>query len=264
MIENQIFFRSDKNQITIPYNKRNFERKNSKNELDLYLLKAYLRFNCTISGKVCTTLNAITSGCGYSIKGNSKRANDRFRELLLFLVQVKSISCEKDLRLIKNSEYFEFQLLSNDIFYCADSFVSLTLKEYEMLINSETSTGKNILLATYLCIKKNIYTGSDAPVPQLSIPSNDAIKGVLGVASVKTVKSAISELQQLNLIFCNDTAYYYKDAKSNTYLSTRNVYALERNELKRAKEALAEFYNVNYIYSVSEIGAEKVSHPNNN
>ena len=258
MIENQIFFRSDKNQITIPYSKCNFERKNEKYELDLYLLKAYLRFNCTVSGKVCTTLNAITSGCGYSIKGNSKRANDKFRELLLYLQGNRDIYCDKELETIKNSEYFELQLASNDIFYCEKNFVNLTMEEYDRLIAAETPTGKNILLATYLCIKKNIYYNADVPTPKLSIPSNDAIKNVLGVASVKTVKSAISDLQQLNMIYSNEVTYYYKDAKSDMYLPTRNVYALDRGELKRTKEALAEFYQVNYIYTASEIDTGKI------
>lgn len=258
MYENQIFFRSDKSQITMPYNKCDFERKNTKDELYLYLLKAYLRFHCTISGKVCTTLNAITSGCGYSIKGNSKKSNDKFREILLFLRDNKHITCNKDINTVKNSEYFEIQLISNNIFYCDKNFVNLTMSEYEKLINSEVSTGKNILLATYLCIKKNIYNNEENPSSKLSIPSNNVIKDAIGAASIKTVKSAISDLIKAEIIYCNKTAYYYKDIKTGAYLQTRNVYALNQEYLKFTKVALKEFYQVNYIYTVGEIDVSKI------
>lgn len=261
MNNNQIFFLSNKNKITIPYNKSSFERKNTKSDLELYVLKAFLRFNCTVSGKICTTLNAITNGCGYSTKDHSKKSNERFRELLQCLQDNNDIYCSKDIGSIKHGEYFELQLTSNAIFYCEKSFVILTMKEYETLINSETSTNKSILLATYLCIKKNIYNNPDIQSYQLSIPSNDVIKNVIGVSSLTTVKAAIADLRKLNMIYCNDTVYYYKDLISDKYMQTRNVYALSNNELDYTKEALKDFYQVNDIYTASEIDTSKIVYP---
>ena len=257
MSTSQIFFLTDKNQITIPFNKHCFERSNTKDDLDTYLLKAYLRFYCTVSGRICTTLDAITSGCGYSIKCNSRISNEKFRLMLLSLQQDNLIYCDKDLRDIKNSEYFELQLQNNDIFYCDKNFVSLTMKEYETIINSKTTTKKNILLATYLCIKKHIYNNTDTPAPQLSIPSNESIKKATGVSSVTTVKSAISELKKLGMIYCSETIYYYKDVKSNTYMQTRNVYALDQRELIHTKRVLTEFYQSN-VYAANEMDADKI------
>lgn len=258
MSKNQIFFLADKNQITIPFNKNYFEKRNTKDDLDIYLLRAYLRFHCTVSGKICTTLDAITFGCGYSIKCNSRVSNERFRALLLSLQQNNLLDCDKDLNVIKNSEYFELQLSSNDIFYCDNNFVSLTMREYEAIIHSKTATKKNILLATYLCIKKNIYSNSDMQSYQLSIPSNDVIKNVIGVSSLTTVKSAIADLRKLNMIYCNDVIYYYKDSKTGSYIQTRNVYALNNNELHHTKEALKDFYQVNDIYTAGEIDTSKI------
>lgn len=259
---NNKYFISDKTQIIVSFAKNEFERCNSKEELNRYLLRSYIRFYCTVSGKVCTTLNAITLGCGSPIKSNSKESNDKFREGLLWLQDNKFIYCDKDISKIKNSEYFEIQILNQDIFYCRDaSFVSLTMQEFEDIVNSNTTTKKNILLATYLCLKKNIYNNIDMSLPSLAIPSHEAIKRVIGVSSVTTVGTAISNLKELKLIYSDDTTYYYKDPKLDVYKPARSVYALHKNDLKYTKDILKDFYQVDNIYTISEIDADKILYP---
>lgn len=259
---NNIFFISDKKQITASFAKSNFERKNSKEELVLYLLRSYIRFYCTASGKVCSTLNAITEGCGSPTKGNSRESNDKFREALIWLQEQGFIICDKDIHTIKNSEYFEIQILNHNLFYCGDtSFVSISMHEFETIVNSQTTTKKNILLATYLCIKKNIYNNVDMYLPSLSVPSNEIIKRVLGVSSVTTVGTAIANLKELGLLYCDETMYYYKDLKTNVYKPTRNAYALTSSDLQYTKEVLKDFYQVDKIYTINEIDNDKIFYP---
>ena len=254
-----IFFITDKKQITASFAKSNFERNNSKEELVRYLLRSYIRFYCTASGKVCSTLNAITEGCGSPIKGNSKESNEKFREALIWLQEQKFIICDKDIYTLKNSEYFEIQILNKNVFYCCDtSFVSISMYEFETIVNSQTTTKKNILLATYLCIKKNIYSNIDMSLPSLAIPSNETIKRIIGVSSVTTVSTAISNLKELGLLYCDETTYYYKDMKANVYKPTRNAYALTKSELKYTKEVLKDFYQVDYIYTINEIDTDNI------
>lgn len=260
--QNNLFFITDKNKIIASFDKSNFERKNSREELVLYLLRSYIRFYCTVSGKVCSTLNVITTGCGGSIKGNSKEANEKFREALIWLQEHSYIVCNKDIHTLKNSEYFEIQILNQDIFYCRDaSYVSLTMQEFEDIVNSNTPTKKNILLATYLCLKKNIYNNTDMTLPSLAIPSHESIKRVIGVSSVTTVGTAISNLKELELIYSDDTTYYYKDQKLDAYKPARSVYTLHQSDLKYTKEALKDFYQVDNIYTISEIDANKIIYP---
>lgn len=253
MKSNSSFFISDKTQIMVSFAKNEFEKSNTKDDLNMYLLRSYIRFHCTVSGQVCTTLNAITLGCGSSIKGNSKVANEKFRDGLLWLQQNKYISCNKDLVTIKNSEYFEIQILDDCIFYCDKNFVLLTMSEYETIINSNTTSKKSILLATYLCIKKNIYHNDSIPMSNLAIHSHDTIKRVLGVSSNSTVRMALSELRELGLVYWEDTQYYYKNKKDDEYKFAKSVYALNKSDLKYTKSALMDFYQVDCIYTVGEI-----------
>lgn len=257
--QDNVFFITDKKQITVSFSKSNFEKRNSKEELISYLLKSYIRFYCTVSGKVCTTLNAITIGCGSPTKGNSKESNEKFRDALIWLQEQNFISCEKDIQKLKNSEYFEIQVLNQDMFHCSDtSFVSVSMDEFETIINSKTTSKKHILFVTYLCLKKNIYNNIDMSMPSLSVTSQDFIKNVLGISSVTTVKTAIAELKSLGLIYCSNIQYYYKDIKTNYYKLTRNAYSLNSEGLKYTKEVLKDFYQVNRLYTISEIDANKI------
>lgn len=260
--DDNLFFINDKNKIIASFAKSDFEKQNSKNELNMYLLRSYLRFHCTVAGQIGTTLNAITIGCGSPTKGNSKESNEKFRDALMWLQENKFISCNKDISQIKNSEYFEIQILNKNLFYCCDtSFVSITMQEFETIINSQTVTKKNVLLAVYLCIKKNIYINTGMSLPSLAIPSHEMIKKVIGASSVTTVRTAISNLEDLGLIYGNEIKYFYKDEKRNVYIPTRNVYALTRSDLKYTKEVLKDFYQVNNLYLTSDIDTEKIFYP---
>lgn len=240
--DDSLFFIRDKTKIMISFSKQDLERRNTKEELDMYLVKAYLRFHCTVSGKVCLTLNAVTLGCGSPINGHSKEANEKFRNALVWLQENKYIYCSKDINTVKNTEYFEATILQDSMFHCNTNFVLLSMDEYEKIINSPTTSKKNVLLATYLYIKKGIYHNDSMPLPKLVVTSHSNIKNILGVSSVTTVKTALADLNNINLLFWDDKQYFYHDRKKHVYKPAKNVYALSEADLQYTKDVLADVY----------------------
>lgn len=258
MKQNQLFFINDKDKITISYNKQNFNRQNTRDDIREYLVMAYLRFNCTVSGKVCATLTTIAAECGYPSKNNAKDNNDKIRETLCKFSQNGLFTCNKDLHTIRNTEYFELQLTDEyNIFYCDSNFVSLSMAEFETIIHNETRAKKDILFATYLCLKKYTYSNPDIKLPNLIVTTQDAIKRVVGVTSRNTIADALNDLVKLKLIYTNNLTYFYYDEIKNKFYPTASVYALDKAELYYAKEVLQEKYNVDAIYTSVEIASKE-------
>ena len=234
--DDNLFFIRDKTKIMISFSKQDLDKKNTKEDLDMvaeYSKEVAIFKTANLSLGV----NLMQALC----KAAAEVLAEKFRAALLWLQQKKFIRCDKDIGTIKNTEYFEVTILKEKLFHCDTNFVLLNMHEYETIINSKTSSKKNVLLATYLYIKKGVYYNENIPTPKLMVTSHDNIKRVLGVSSNTTVKSALADLKSLGLLYWDDTQYFYHDVKKDVYKPTKNAYALTQKDLKYTKEMLEDF-----------------------
>lgn len=211
------------------------------------LIAAYLKFHITPLNTVNTTLNEMVSTCGYSVKGNSKETNAVFKEALKEMIEDKYIRID-NIDEIKNSQFFIIYCNYSKLFHCASNFVLLSYEEFKVITTSNTSTKKTNLLHGYLLIKQYIYDSLIVNCPKLAYPSKKDITDKLGFSSDTSTETLLNELVELKLLYVKTGMYIKKDDK---LVPTRNVYAIDKKQLKYAVNVLKKFYGVNYIYTAS-------------
>ena len=161
-----------------------------------YLIILYLRKHVQTFGQVTLTLNDLLQEIGYSTKTNNKSIYSDFREIIKTeLINKGYASCNTDIFVVKPNDLFYLQLsYERNVFFTEDSFVQITISEYEKICSLSSKINKSILLGIYLYIKQFImdYPGDIAPA-KISFPSKSQIAKGLDT-SIPTVENGLSVL----------------------------------------------------------------------
>lgn len=195
----------------------------------------YLRKHLETFGQVTLTLNKLLEECGYSTKSHNKSIYSDFREIIKTEIINKGYSvCSTDIFTVNPTEIFSLQLSDNkNIFYTKDNFVQFSIDEYERITNSDSKINKSILVGVYLFIKQYIidYPNDTISPPRISFPSKQQIKKGIGISSATTIENAITTLTDMKMIYVRSDMFVENTDEDGTYVPTRNVFALNREEL---------------------------------
>lgn len=196
----------------------------------------FLRKHVQTFGDVSFTLNQLLGECGYSTKTHNKSMYDDFRNIIYNEILQKGFaSSEDDILTINPSELFTLKLSEKDIFRSSGNFVQINIREYETITYATTDrVNKSIVIGVLLFIKQFIFVESSETnmFVKVSYPSKQQIKEGIGISSLTTIEKAISILVDLGLIYVRSDMWMEDSKKRGTYIPTRNVYALNPDELK--------------------------------
>lgn len=194
----------------------------------------YLRKHVQTFGQVSLTLNDLLQECGYSTKTNNKSIYSDFREIIKTEIINKGYAaCNTDIFTVKPNDMFYLQLsYDNNIFFTNGNFVQITIEEYEKICSIKSKINKSILLGVFLYIKQFIMDYSDELSPaKISFPSKTQIAKGLDV-SIPTIENSISILESQKIIYVRRNMFVENKNKEGIYVPTRNVYALNLEELE--------------------------------
>lgn len=195
----------------------------------------YLRKHLQTFGQISLTLKQLLDECGYSTKSHNNSIYSDFREIIKTeLINKEYISCNIDIFTVNPTEMFSLQLSEKkSLFYTGDNFVQFSVSEYEQITNSDNKINKSILTGVYLFIKQYImeYSGDSISPPRISYPSKQQIRKGIGIASFTTIENAISILIDMKMIYVRTDMFVENTEEENVYVPTRNVFALNREEL---------------------------------
>lgn len=196
----------------------------------------YIRKHLEVFGEVTLTLNKLLNECGYSTKSHNDSIYSDFKRIIKEEIIDRGYgSVSEDILKVKPTSVFTINLSDkNNLFFTKDNFVQISISEFETIANSKTGKiNKSVLFGVYLFIKQYILSDSDMNyiLPKISYPSKQQIKKGIGVSSLTTVENAISILADLQLIYIRSDMYVEKSDEKGTYVPTRNVFALNKEEL---------------------------------
>ena len=232
-IDNYIYLSEKDKKITSV----GFSKKEIKNHKGISGLKYYLiilRKHVQTFGQIALTLNDLLQEIGYSTKTNNKSIYSDFREIIKTeLINKGYASCNADIFVVKPNDLFYLQLsYERNVFFTEDSFVQITISEYEKICSLSSKINKSILLGIYLYIKQYIidYSGDITPA-KISFPSKSQIAKGLDT-SISTVENGLSVLESYKLIYIRRDMFVENKKEEGIYVPTRNVYALDSKELE--------------------------------
>ena len=194
----------------------------------------YLRKHLETFGQVTLTLNRLLEECGYSTKSHNKSIYSDFREIIKTEIVNKGYAtCSTDIFTVNPTEMFSLQLSDKkNIFYTNDNFVQFSIEEFETIANSTGKINKSVLAGVYLFIKQYIMDfQDDVPMLKISYPSKQQIKKGIGISSATTIEGAISTLLSMEMIYVRTDMFVENSDEDDTYVPTRNVFALNGEEL---------------------------------
>lgn len=234
-IDNYIYLsEKDKKITSVGFSKKEIKHHKGISGLKYYLIILYLRKHVQTFGQVTLTLNDLLQEIGYSIKTNNKSIYSDFREIIKTeLINKGYASCNTDIFVVKPNDLFYLQLsYERNVFFTEDSFVQITISEYEKICSLSSKISKSILLGIYLYIKQYImdYPGDIAPV-KISFPSKSQIAKGLDT-SIQTVENGLSVLESYKLIYIRRDMFVENKKEEGVFVPTRNVYALDPMELE--------------------------------
>lgn len=242
------FTENDKTNINVGFSKKSFVYHKGVSGLKYYLIVMFLRKHMDTFGEISFTLNKLLDECGYLTKTHNSSIYSDFRKIIQYEIIDKGFATSSDnILTISPSNLYTLQLLPNKLlFFTNDNFVTLNVKEYETIAKSNIGkVSKSILVGVYLFIKQ--YILSDSPMTErfikISFPSKQQIKKGIGVSSLTTIESAISILASLKMLYVGGDMYIEDLDEVGAYIPTRNVYALNEDELK-SDAVLIELENI--------------------
>lgn len=218
----------------------------------------YLRKHIQTFGEVSFTLNKLLNECGYSTNSHNSSIYDDFRNIISKEIISKGYaSSQDDIMKISPSNIYTMTLSYNKlIFYSDKNFVSMTIKEFETIVNSDSGKmNKSTLAGVYLYIKQFIFTDTTYDnIVHVSYPSKRQIMLGIGLSSQTTVESAISKLEELKMIFVRRNLYIEDSNETGIYIPARNIFALDENGLysDAALSGLENIYN-RKVYEEKEV-----------
>lgn len=234
-MDNYIYLSKKDKQITsVGFSKNEIKNHKGITGLKYYLVVMYLRKHVQTFGQVALTLNDLLQECGYSTQTNNKSIYSDFREIIKTEIINKGYAtCNTDIFIVKPSELFYLQLsYENNIFFTEDSFVQITILEYENICSISTRINKSILFGIYFYIKQFImdYSGDVVPA-KISFPAKSQIAKGLDL-SIQTIENGLSVLEAKKLIYIRRDMFVENKNIDGQYVPTRNVYALNPKELE--------------------------------
>lgn len=234
-IDNYIYLsEKDKKITSVGFSKKEIKNHKGISGLKYYLIILYLRKHVQTFGQVTLTLNDLLQEIGYSTKTNNKSIYSDFREIIKTeLINKGYASCNTDIFVVKPNDLFYLQLsYERNVFFTEDSFVQITISEYEKICSLSSKINKSILLGIYLYIKQFImdYPGDIAPA-KISFPSKSQIAKGLDT-SISTVENGLSVLESYKLIYIRRDMFVENKKEEGVFVPTRNVYALDPMELE--------------------------------
>ncbi len=190
----------------------------------------------TTFGEVSFTLNRLLNECGYSTRSHNQSIYSDFREIIKSEIINKGFgSCSADVFSISPSDTFTISLSEKkNLFFSKDNFVRVSISEFETITQKYLGkVNKSILFGTYIFIKQYILADSDMTgmLPKISYPSKQQIKKGIGVSSTATIEKAILALNELGMIYIRSDMFVEDSEEENVYVPTRNVFALDKEEL---------------------------------
>lgn len=258
MNENKLgYYFMNEDKILIPYDVNMLDMQNPINNVYNLLLLGFIKSHGDPLGRVCTSINRIVNETGYYTKSKSKIYHKYFKECIQKFVDEELLFLEDDVDIlsIKNTDLFQMTLnKDNDIFYIENTFVTITLEEFNKIIGIDCGVKQGIILNTFLLFKKYSFK---ADRDELIYPSKASITKSLGILSTKTTEKAINALIDVGLVF-KDKPYFVKN-KSNqdTYVQLRNIYSLSPDNFRYTKHKLEQIYE-DKVYSIDDIDKEKI------
>lgn len=234
-IDNYIYLsEKDKKITSVGFSKKEIKNHKGISGLKYYLIILYLRKHVQTFGQIALTLNDLLQEIGYSTKTNNKSIYSDFREIIKTeLINKGYASCNTDIFVVKPNDLFYLQLSYEcNVFFTEDSFVQITISEYEKICSLSSKINKSILLGIYLYIKQYImdYPGDIAPA-KISFPSKSQIAKGLDT-SISTVENGLSVLESYKLIYIRRDMFVENKKEEGVFVPTRNVYALDPSELE--------------------------------
>lgn len=195
----------------------------------------YLRKHLETFGQVTLTLNKLLEECGYSTKSHNKSIYSDFREIIKTdVINNGYATCGVDIFTVNPTEMFSLQLSNKkNIFFTKDNFVQFSIDEYEHITSSSSKINKSVLVGVYLFIKQYIidYPNDTISPPKISFPSKQQIKKGIGISSATTIENAITTLTDMKMIYVRSDMFVENTDEDGVYVPTRNVFALNREEL---------------------------------
>lgn len=244
-MDNNIFVsEKDKSGIYVCFSKKELGNHKGISGLKYYLVVMYLRKHLQTFGQVDLTLNKLLEECGYSTRSHNKSIYSDFREIIKTEIINKGFAtCNIDIFTINPNEMFTLNMSDKkSLFFSKDNFVQLTVSEYERICNSNIkNVNKSVLIGVYLFIKQYILADSDSNehFAKISYPSKSQIKKGVGISTINSVENAISILEDINMIYVKRDMFIENDEEPGSYIPTRNVFALNKEELNN-KNVLIE------------------------
>lgn len=234
-INNIIFtLREEKQNITVGFSKKEFKNHNGISGLKYYLIIMYLRKHLQTFGQISLTLNNLLEESGYSTKSHNKSIYLDFKEIIKTEIINKGYAtCNVDIFTVNPTEMFTLQLSEKkSLFHTNDNFVQFSIEEYEQIVNSSSKTNKSVLVGVYLFIKQYIMDYPDGmPILKVSYPSKQQIKKGIGISSTTTIENAIDTLLSIKMLYVRTDMFIENTKVKGEYVPTRNVFALNREEL---------------------------------
>ena len=193
----------------------------------------YLRKHLQTFGQIDLTLNRLLDEFGYSTKSHNKLIYLDFRNIIQTEIIDKGYAvCDTDIITVSPTMMFSLQLVRNkSLFFTDDTYVQLTVAEYEKIVSSHCTINKSVLVGVYLFIKQYIMDESMSVANRISYPPKQQIKTGVGVSSNSTIEAAISNLVSIGLLYMRSDMFVENSEESNIYVPARNVYALENSSL---------------------------------
>ena len=120
----------------------------------------YMRKHLQTFGQIDLTLNRLLDECGYSTKSHNKSIYLDFRNIIQAEIIDKGYAvCDTDIITVSPTMMFSLQLVSNkSLFFTDDTYVQLTVAEYEKIVASDCTINKSVLVGVYLFIKQYIVS----------------------------------------------------------------------------------------------------------
>ena len=227
---------SNKNDITVGFSKNDIKNHKGISGLKYYLIVMYLRKHLEIFGEVTLTLKKLIDECGYSTKSHNDSVYFDFKQIIKEEIIDKGYgTTQEDILKIKPMSAFTIKLSTDkNLFFTKDSFVQISISEYETIANANNSkVNKSVLLGVYLFIKQYILSDSEETdiLHKISYPSKQQIKKGIGISSVTTIENSISILADLKLIYIKSDMYVENSKMNGEFIPTRNVFALNEEDL---------------------------------
>lgn len=235
MITNVFLKQEDKLTTTTGFSKDDFKYHKGVSGLKYYLIVMYLRKHAEIFGEVSFTLEKLLKESGYKTSSNNVKMYDDFRRIIhKEIIQKGYASSNDDILTITPKKLYTMQLSDDkNIFFTNKNFVQMSISDYDKIAQSETgSVGKSVLAGVYLYIKQFIMADSYSDQIKISYPSKNQIKKGIGIKSDTTISTAISSLESIGMIYVYRGMYIKNKNNKELYVPARNVYALNKRELK--------------------------------